>query len=183
MTDAGAPNGLFAASPAYAPGLPFYTLSANSSANFFASIRGRVGYAYGRALVYLTGGVAAGGARGPATLTLGPGGPDAVFATPWSQSSRMKYVVGAGFEYAFADQWSARAEYLFLSQSLNTQTFDNGAGFLYASRIRNENHLLRFGLNYHFGAKNENSRFPAIRPTFKWRKRRAGRKPRRARTI
>ena len=114
-----------------------------------------VGYAYGRALVYLTGGVAAGGARGPATLTLGPGGPDAVFTAPWSQSSRMKYVVGAGFEYAFADQWSARAEYLFLSQSLNTQTFDNGAGLLYASRIRNENHLLRFGLNYHFGAKNE----------------------------
>lgn len=149
------PNGLFAASPAYAPGLPFYTLSPNSSANFFASIRGRAGFAYDRALLYLTGGVAAGGARGPATLTLGAGGPDALFTAPWSQSSRMKYVVGAGFEYAFADQWSARAEYLFLNQSLDTQTFDNGAGFLYASRIRNENHLLRFGLNYHFGAINE----------------------------
>ncbi|MEF3367818.1 carbohydrate porin [Methylocystis sp. 9N] len=149
------PNGLFAASPAYAPGLPFYTLSPNSSANFFASFRGRAGYAYDRALFYLTGGVAAGGARGPATLTLGAGGPDAIFTAPWSQSSRMKYVVGAGFEYAFADQWSARAEYLFLNQSLDTQTFDNGAGFLYASRIRNENHLLRFGLNYHFGAINE----------------------------
>ena len=67
----------------------------------------------------------------------------------------MKYAVGIGFEYAFADNWSARAEYLFLSQSLNTQTFDNGAGFRYASRIRNENQILRFGLNYHFGAKNE----------------------------
>lgn len=149
------PTGLFAASPAYAPGLPFYTLSANSSANFFASIRGRVGYAYDRALIYLTGGVAAGGARGPATLTLGLGGPHAIVTAPWSQSSRMKYVVGAGFEYAFADQWSARSEYFFLSQSLNTQNFDNGAAFLYASRIRNENHLLRFGLNYHFGARNE----------------------------
>jgi high affinity Mn2+ porin len=149
------PNGLFAASPAYAPGLPFYSLQPNSSANFFASIRGRVGYAYDRALFYLTGGVAAGGARGPATLVLGGGGPDAVFTAPWSQSSRMKYAVGAGFEYAFADNWSARAEYLFLSQSLNTQTFDNGAGFRYASRIRNENQILRFGLNYHFGAKNE----------------------------
>ncbi len=149
------PNGLFAASPAYAPGLPFYTLQPNSSANFFASIRGRVGYAYDRALFYLTGGVAAGGARGPATLIFGAGGPDAVFTAPWSQSSRMKYAVGAGFEYAFADNWSARVEYLFLSQSLNTQTFDNGAGFRYASRIRNENQILRFGLNYHFGAKNE----------------------------
>ncbi|MGZ9409231.1 MAG: outer membrane protein, partial [Methylocystis sp.] len=64
------PHGLFPASPAYVPGLPAYALSANSSANFFASIRGRVGYAWDRSLFYLTGGVAAGGARGPATLTL-----------------------------------------------------------------------------------------------------------------
>ncbi|WP_084679222.1 carbohydrate porin [Methylocystis sp. ATCC 49242] len=149
------PNGLFASSDAYAPGLPVYTLHPGSSANYFASIRGRVGFAYDRALLYLTGGVAAGGARGPETLTLGADGPDAIFEAPWSQSSRMKYVFGAGFEYAFADNWSARAEYLFLNQSLNTQTFDNGAGYLYASRIRNENQILRFGLNYHFGAKNE----------------------------
>ena len=71
-----------------------------------------------------------------------------------SQSSRMKYAVGAGFEYAFADDWSARAEYLFLSQSLNTQIFDDGAGYIYASRIGNENHILSFGLNYHFGDEN-----------------------------
>lgn len=150
-----APQGLFPTSPAYPPGLPIYALEANSSANFFASIRGRAGYAFDRALVYLTGGVAAGGARGPSTLTLGTRGPDAIFSAPWSQSSRMKYVIGGGFEYAFADHWSARAEYLFLSQSLNTQIFDNGAGFIYAARQRNENHLLRFGLNYHFGADNE----------------------------
>jgi len=149
------PSGVFASSPAYAPGLPFYTLQTNSSANFFASIRGRFGFAYDRTLFYVTGGVAAGGERGPATLTLGAGGQDAVFTAPWSQSSRMKYALGAGFEHAFADNWSGRAEYLFLSQSLNTQIFDNGAGYLYASRIRNENHILRFGLNYHFGAKNE----------------------------
>jgi high affinity Mn2+ porin len=70
------------------------------------------------------------------------------------RSSRMKYVIGAGFEYAFAADWSARAEYLFLSQSLNTQIFDDGSGNQYFSRIRNENHILRFGLNYHFGAEN-----------------------------
>ncbi|MGJ0424763.1 carbohydrate porin [Methylocystis sp.] len=148
------PTGAYLASPAYL-GPPVFTLVSNSSANFFASIRGRVGYAWDRSLLYLTGGVAAGGARGPATLTLGAGGSDAIFSAPWSQSSRMKYAIGAGFEYAFADNWSARAEYLFLNQSLNTQVFDNGAGYAYASRMRNENHLLRFGLNYHFGAKSE----------------------------
>jgi high affinity Mn2+ porin len=147
------PTGTYLASPAY-PAPPVFTLVSNSSANFFASIRGRVGYAWDRSLFYLTGGVAAGGARGPATLTLGAGGPDAIFYAPWSQSSRMKYAIGAGFEYAFADNWSARAEYLFLNQSLNTQLFDNDADFTYVSRARNENHLLRFGLNFHFGEDN-----------------------------
>ena len=77
-----------------------------------------------------------------------------VFYAPWSESSAdRRYAIGAGFEYAFADNWSARVEYLFLNQSLNTQIFDNGQGFQYASRTRNENHILRFGLNYHFGEK------------------------------
>lgn len=149
------PRGLFPSAPDPLTGAGYFGLAAYPGANYFASLRGRAGIAFDRALFYLTGGVAAGGARGPATLTLGAGGPGAVLTAPWSQSSRMKYAVGAGFEYAFADNWSARAEYLFLDQSQNTQIFDNGASFVYASRIRNENHLLRFGLNYHFGAENE----------------------------
>lgn len=143
------PTGYFLASPAYA-GPPDFTLTSFSSANFYASIRARAGIAFDRTLVYLTGGVAAGGARGPATLAIA----GAEFTAPRSQSSRMKYAVGAGMEYALTNDWSARGEYLFLSQSLNTQIFDDGAGLIYASRIRNENHLLRFGLNYHFGEEN-----------------------------
>lgn len=141
------PNGVFPTSFAY-PGAPFFTMSANANASYFASIRARLGFAYDRALFYLTGGVAAGGARGPAKLSFGPG---VDFTADWSQSSRAKYAVGGGFEYAFAADWSARAEYLFLSQSLNTQVFDDGSNNQYFSRIRNENHILRFGLNYHFG--------------------------------
>jgi high affinity Mn2+ porin len=144
------PNGVFPTSPAY-PGTPFFTMSANANATYFASIRGRFGFAYDRVLFYLTGGVAAGGVRGPATVSFGPG---VDFTSDRSQSSRAKYAVGGGFEYAFADDWSARAEYLFLSQSLNTQIFDDGNNNQYFSRVRNENHILRFGLNYHFGESN-----------------------------
>ncbi len=141
------PNGMF---PATA-GLPFFTITTNSSANYFASIRGRAGVAFDRAVLYLTAGVAAGGARGPVTLSVG----GQQYAADRSQSSRMKYALGAGFEYAFAKDWSLRGEYLFLDQSLNSQLFDNGAGSYYVSRLRNENHILRFGLNYHFSAENE----------------------------
>ena len=142
------PTGLYAAAPA-AP--PFFTLASHSSANFFATIRGRIGFAHDRTLFYLTGGVAAGGARGPAELAIG----GATLTAPWSQSSRMKYALGAGVEQALSDEWSARFEYLFLNQSLNTQIFSDGAESLYGARVRNETHLLRFGLNYHFGAKNQ----------------------------
>ena len=69
----------------------------------------------------------------------------------------MKYAIGAGFEYAFADNWSARAEYLFLNQSLNTQVFDNGAGFIYASRIRNENHIVALRPELSFRRRESNS--------------------------
>ncbi|MCX7899875.1 MAG: outer membrane beta-barrel protein, partial [Methylocystis sp.] len=139
------PTGVFPAANA-----PFFAITSHSSANFFASLRGRAGVAFDRMLLYLTGGVAVGGARGPATLSVG----GAQFEAGWSQSSRMKYALGAGFEYAFAKDWSLRGEYLFLNQALNTQLFDNGAGYFF-SRLRNENHILRFGLNYHFSPENE----------------------------
>jgi len=146
-----APRGLFPAPASFWPsGVTAYSLAAEPSGTYFASLRGRLGFALDRTLFYVTGGVAAGGARGPATLALnGPGAN--VFNAPDSQSSRMKYVLGAGVDYAFADHWSARLEYLFLNQSLNTHLFDNGAFFQFTSRVRNENHVLRFGLDYHFG--------------------------------
>ncbi|RTL90967.1 MAG: porin [Hyphomicrobiales bacterium] len=147
-----APIGAYPSFGAY-PYPPLFSLDAGPSANFFASLRGRAGVAVGSALFYLTGGVAAGGARGPATLSVD----GARFPAGWSQSSRMKFALGAGLEYALSEEWSARGEYLFLSQSLNTQTFDDGSGLAYVSRVKNENHILRFGLNYHFG---EEDRIP-----------------------
>jgi high affinity Mn2+ porin len=154
------PNGSFPAPTAYAPAPLFYTLQQNTSANYFASLRARAGYAYDRTLFYLTGGVAAGGARGPGVITIYTNGSQYIYPAPWSQSSRMKYAFGAGFEYALTNEWTARAEYLFLSQSLNTQIFDDGAGYQYISRIRNENSILRFGMNYYFGEVNELSDQP-----------------------
>ena len=146
------PSGTFVAPAAYWPlGVGSYTLTADPSGTYFASFRGRLGFAVDRTLFYVTGGVATGGWRGASTLTLNGGGPGNPFTTGLSQSSRMKYILGAGIEYAFASNWSARTEYLFFNQSFNTQVFDNGNSFDYASRARSESHILRFGMNYHFG--------------------------------
>jgi len=152
----GGRGGVFPAPATYAPlGVRAYSLDYAPSAKFFGSFRARAGVAIDRALFYATAGVAVGGARGPATLALVGGGFSDPFTADHSQSSRMKYVLGGGLEYAFADNWSARLEYFFLNQSLNTHLFDNGGGFRFVSRTRNENHVLRLGLNYMFGARNE----------------------------
>jgi high affinity Mn2+ porin len=152
----GGPSGLYAAPPAYWPlGVYSYTLNYGPNAKYFASFRTRVGYAFDRTLLYVTGGVAAGGARGPATLIFNFGGPGNPFAAETSQSSRMKYILGAGIEYALSSNWSARLEYFFLSQSLNTQLFDNGSNYQFYTRTRNENNIVRFGLNYNLGPQYE----------------------------
>lgn len=143
------PIGTYAAGPAYAAP-PLFSIDAWPSGNFYASLRGRAGLAWSRMLLYLTGGVASGGARGPATLTIG----GSEFTAGWSQSSRMKYAVGAGVEFAVNEDWSARAEYLYFSQSLNTQIFDNGDGYAYAWRQRIDSGLIRFGLNHYFSEAN-----------------------------
>jgi outer membrane immunogenic protein len=67
-----------------------------------ASIRGRLGFAWDRVLIYGTGGVAFGDFNNTYT---GPGGFDSTWDT------RVGWTAGGGIEYAVTDNWSLRAEY------------------------------------------------------------------------
>lgn len=151
----GGSSGVF---PAPAPWAPLmvssYSLSYSDSARFFGSLRGRIGFADDRTLFYVTAGLATGGTRGPATLIFLPGGVTNPYFARDSDSSRSKYVLGAGIERALGGNVSARFEYLFLNQQLNTQYFVGNSNGLFVARTRNENHVLRFGLNYSLGAEN-----------------------------
>jgi outer membrane immunogenic protein len=70
-----------------------------------------------------------------------------------SNSTRTGWTVGGGAEWPFAQNWTAKAEYLFVD--LGTVTFNNlaAAGFIqpgtYSHRL-NEN-IVRAGINYRFG--------------------------------
>ena len=66
---------------------------------------GRVGYTWGPALLYVKGGYAY--SDNNETLTLG--GAPLVFALDGNH--RDGYTVGAGLEYMFAQNWSAKVEY------------------------------------------------------------------------
>jgi outer membrane immunogenic protein len=86
------------------------------------SIRGRLGYAWDRVLVYATGGVAIGAFNGSAcanfaatTVFDGFGGCTS------SSSTRVGWTVGGGLEYAVTNNWSVRAEYRYSDFGRATQ--------------------------------------------------------------
>ncbi|MCW5695400.1 MAG: porin family protein [Bauldia sp.] len=94
---------------------------AGNDVNWTSSFRGRIGYAFGRVLVYGTGGLAVAGvstAPGPST------------------STEIGWTAGGGAEFAITDSLFARAEYLYSSygaipdaSSLSTQEVRLGIGF------------------------------------------------------
>lgn len=111
-----------------------------SKTDFFGTIRGRLGYAMGRFLPYVTGGFAwvdvenAGG--NPAN--------DQRFLT--ISETRPGYVLGAGAEYAFTNNMIARLEYLYIDvDEFEVRNLENEK-----MRFDNNFHLVRAGLSYRF---------------------------------
>ena len=77
-----------------------------TSSSWLATFRGRVGYAFDRWLPYVTGG----GAYGNVKATVSVAGGLAVSTS----SSQLGWTVGAGLEYAFMGNWTAKLEYLYV---------------------------------------------------------------------
>ena len=126
---------------------------------WFATARGRVGYAVDRWLLYVTGGAAwmriTSQECNLSPFTCGNTG-------VVQSDTRRGWTVGGGVEYAptiLKGNWTVRAEYLYIRISDYT-TFtpgDNGPGYATVGWITNlnhgaiENHVVRFGLSYKFG--------------------------------
>lgn len=111
-------------------------LTVTNSITYFATVRGRIGYAPGNWMVYATGGLVYGEFRTEATL----GGATASLA-----NTRAGLAVGGGLEWMFAPRWSAKLEYLYL----DTGSFDSTVfGVPFTGRL-NDN-VVRVGVNYHF---------------------------------
>ncbi|HET6389655.1 outer membrane protein [Hyphomicrobium sp.] len=104
--------------------------SLHSEINWFSTVRGRLGIATGPWLVYGTGGVAFADIDTRVRFDDGDS---------WKDSgTQVGYAVGGGIEWAFAQNWSAKAEYLFVG--LGEDDFG----------VNNDLHTIRAGLNYKF---------------------------------
>ena len=107
-----------------------------STANtWLSTVRGRVGYAADRFLPYITGGGAFGNINASAPGLAG------------GSTTNAGWTVGAGLEFAFYANWSAKAEYLYVS--LNKFNCGIGCGAATDNVSFNAN-LIRAGINYRF---------------------------------
>jgi len=103
---------------------------------WLATVRGRVGYAFGRWLPYLTGGGAFANAK-----VSSPGGSVSKTQDGWT--------AGVGLEWAFLEHWSAKVEYLYLD--LGNTTCDAATCLLPAdASVDFKANILRVGVNYRF---------------------------------
>src|SRR5208282_2368429 len=108
-----------------------------SEMDYFGTVRGRIGYAFDKALVYGTGGFAWGNVTNSV-----PG-----FSVSETQTG---WVVGGGVEYKLAPNWSGKIEYQYMDLDASSAT---GAGPLgFAANNDTQVHTVRVGLNYFVGS-------------------------------
>ena len=136
-------------------------LSCKTASNWMGTLRARFGYAWDRVLFYGT----AGGAGANVETALN--------GLPVQNNAQFGWTVGAGLEWAFADNWTAKVEYLFVDLVGNvacnhgyscgydvaaTQTV-NAAGAITATtppvganaNVKFNENIIRVGVNFKFG--------------------------------
>jgi outer membrane immunogenic protein len=143
----------------------FGSLTSRANASVQGSVRGRLGIAFGRVLLYGTGGVAITSFNTSYFDTTGfftgfPGTNDTISKT------RAGFTAGGGIEYAITDNWSVRAEYRYsnfghvtdypfsnpnalISFNQNAQFPAPAGGFFVAQHYLNESQV-QVGFSYRF---------------------------------
>ncbi len=117
-------------------------LAVSADVEWLGSVRGRVGYAFDRTLVYATGGVAFGGIEVRATnLAVAP----AISAS--DSKTHVGWTVGAGIEHAITQNVTVRAEYRYTDLGRKTYNF---AGIGAARANADDIHAVRVGVSYKF---------------------------------
>jgi outer membrane immunogenic protein len=122
--------------------------------DYFGTIRGRLGYAFERALLYATGGFAYGGVDTSTDVTVPADGDHAHIARSRTETG---YAIGGGVEYNIAPRWTLKAEYQYIDLGS-----DKASGVFVTSpqnfgHISSDNafNTVRAGINYHVGTAYE----------------------------
>jgi len=118
-------------------GVNAYT--SRESADWFGTLRGRLGYAFGNTLLYGTGGFAYGGVNQKLNYA------DVLFD---NNDTRTGWAAGGGVEYKVTPNWSLKGEYQYID--FGKEDLSSAAGNT-VSGPDTAFHTAKIGLNYRFG--------------------------------
>jgi outer membrane immunogenic protein len=125
---------------------PNAAFDCKTSIDSLGTARGRIGYAMNQWLLYGTGGIAWGQVNVETVNLAGTATPTSGTATNGTKSTVTGWTVGAGVEYGFWTNWSAKIEYLYIDLGSHRYTVDNSLQV--DSRQRES--IVRVGVNYRF---------------------------------
>lgn len=118
----------------------FFPTTVTTEVDKMASVRGRLGYAMGSFLPYVTAGWAWADVERSSSFVF--------FDTPFNESDSLSFngwTAGVGLEYAVTSDWSIGAEYRYTD--FGSETFD----FTFVdSEVDLDLHTVRFAVNYRF---------------------------------
>jgi len=117
--------------------------SINTETEWTSTATGRIGAAFDRLLVYGKGGVAF--ARDISTLN------DIAGGTASTNLTRIGWTAGAGLEYAFDRNWTAKIEYDYLGFGSETLNLPTPAFPAYSSNASLNVQEIKAGINFKFG--------------------------------
>jgi len=135
---------------------------------YFGTLRGRLGYAEGRYLAYVTGGFAWAKVDGSLTVTANPVSASSYVELDGASddNTHTGWTLGGGVEAALSDRWSLKAEYLYIDLSEEDYAFagtkvDANGNTVTGKPVDEFNdvsldmHTFKIGLNYRFGSFRE----------------------------
>ena len=122
------------------------TRAVRSDLDYLGTVRGRLGVAFDRVMIYGTGGLAYGG------LNTRVGGSSAAAGTftGRTEDTAVGWAAGAGVEWAFTNNLTFKAEYLHYDLGDQKVALRNEAGREAAYRFSNTGDLIRGGINIKF---------------------------------
>ena len=117
----------------------------NATIDYVGTLRGRIGYAHGIWMPYLTGGFAWGHTH--VNINEDPANSSNIISRVGDNQTG--WTAGAGVEFAVSGNWSAKVEYDYID--LSRRMYDLSGFGLPGVNVDPRIHLFKFGLNYRLG--------------------------------
>jgi len=120
-----------------------FSLTVGVKTDWYGTLRGRLGYSTGPALLYVTGGAAFVNIKNSLDQNL-------VHVVASKSESATGWTVGGGIETVLAQNWTAKTEYLYIDAGGQDVVNPFFAGVNRTAHFDNRFHVFRMGLNYKF---------------------------------